>query len=130
MGHNFEDLLTRIEDKEFEEWIRSRNGKFRFIVYPEKRDMEKDIDALDLSMRSYNCLKRAGYATIKELIAALTHGESLMNVRNLGKKSADEIMFKLFLYNYGSVSQERRGAYFEKVKKINTSPHPDELLVR
>ena len=54
---------------------------------------EKKIEELDLSVRSYNCLKRAGINTIGEL--AQKTEEEMMRVRNLGRKSLKEIMQKL-----------------------------------
>ena len=57
------------------------------------RSVEKTIDDLDLSVRSYNCLKRAGINTVKEL-AAMTE-EEMLKVRNLGKKSFEEVVEKL-----------------------------------
>ena len=51
------------------------------------------ISTLDLSVRSYNCLKRAGFVTLDEL-ANITMDE-LVNIKNLGKKSVDEIISKL-----------------------------------
>jgi DNA-directed RNA polymerase sigma subunit (sigma70/sigma32) len=62
----------------------------------EQRDIitrNSDISELDLSVRSYNCLKRARINTIKEL-SELTH-EKLMKIRNLGRKSQKEIIEKL-----------------------------------
>lgn len=59
------------------------------IVYTE--DMA--IDELDLSVRSYNCLKRAGIHTLGVLRTMTT--EDLMHVRNLGRKSYEEILEKL-----------------------------------
>ncbi|WP_368653632.1 DNA-directed RNA polymerase subunit alpha [Ornithinibacillus sp. 4-3] len=55
--------------------------------------MEKTIEELDLSVRSYNCLKRAGINTVQEL--ATKSEEDMMKVRNLGRKSLDEIKLKL-----------------------------------
>ena len=51
------------------------------------------IDELELSVRSYNCLKRAGFNTVEDL--SKTTIEKLMRVRNLGKRSIDEILAKL-----------------------------------
>ncbi len=55
--------------------------------------LEMTIEELELSVRSFNCLKRAGINTVEEL----THKseEDMMKVRNLGKKSLDEVKFKL-----------------------------------
>ncbi len=51
------------------------------------------IDELELSVRSYNCLKRAGINTVKELCNKTP--EEMMKVRNLGRKSLDEVLNKL-----------------------------------
>ncbi len=55
--------------------------------------MEMTIDELDLSVRSYNCLKRAGINTIHELTQKTP--DDMMKVRNLGKKSLEEVKHKL-----------------------------------
>lgn len=55
--------------------------------------MEMSIEDLDLSVRSFNCLKRANINTVAELIAKTE--EEMMKVRNLGKKSLDEVKKKL-----------------------------------
>jgi DNA-directed RNA polymerase subunit alpha len=55
--------------------------------------LEITIEELDLSVRSYNCLKRAGINTVEELI--MRNEEEMMKVRNLGKKSLEEVQQKL-----------------------------------
>lgn len=57
------------------------------------RVMEMTIEELDLSVRSYNCLKRAGINTVEELTRKTE--EDMMKVRNLGKKSLEEVIQKL-----------------------------------
>lgn len=57
------------------------------------RLMEMTVEELDLSVRSYNCLKRAGINTVDELLRKTE--EDMMKVRNLGKKSLAEIKEKL-----------------------------------
>jgi len=57
------------------------------------RKLEKKIEELDLSVRSYNCLKRAGINTVGEL--AQKAEEEMMRVRNLGRKSLKEVVQKL-----------------------------------
>ena len=51
------------------------------------------IEELDLSVRSYNCLKRAGINTVEDLIN--NSEEDMMKVRNLGRKSLEEVINKL-----------------------------------
>lgn len=57
------------------------------------RLMDMSIEELDLSVRSYNCLKRAGINTVAELLQRSE--EDMMKVRNLGKKSLEEVTQKL-----------------------------------
>ena len=68
-------------------------------IMVEKEDNEKEkvlemnIDELELSVRSYNCLKRAGINTVEELCNRTP--EDMMKVRNLGRKSLEEVLAKL-----------------------------------
>jgi len=76
----------------------SENAKSAEIMV-EKEDNEKEkvlemnIDELELSVRSYNCLKRAGINTVQELCNR--NSEDMMKVRNLGRKSLEEVLSKL-----------------------------------
>ncbi|NLK29052.1 MAG: DNA-directed RNA polymerase subunit alpha [Clostridiales bacterium] len=76
----------------------SENAKTAEIMV-EKEDNEKEkvlemnIDELELSVRSYNCLKRAGINTVEELTNKTA--EDMMKVRNLGRKSLEEVLSKL-----------------------------------
>lgn len=68
-------------------------------VMVEKEDNQKEkilemsIDELELSVRSYNCLKRAGINTVQELCNKTS--DDMMKVRNLGRKSLEEVLAKL-----------------------------------
>jgi len=76
----------------------SENGVTADVMI-EKDDDEKgkwdemNIDELELSVRSYNCLKRAGINTVQELCSKTT--DDMMKVRNLGRKSLEEVLGKL-----------------------------------
>ena len=62
------------------------------------------IDELDLSVRSFNCLKRANINTVADLINKT--GEDMMKVRNMGKKSLDEVQKKLEMMGLSLASEE------------------------
>ena len=76
----------------------SENARSAEIMI-EKEDDEKEkalemsIDELELSVRSYNCLKRAGINTVEELTNKTS--EDMMKVRNLGRKSLEDVLEKL-----------------------------------
>ena len=59
--------------------------------------LEMTIEELDLSVRAYNCLKRAGINTVAELVQR--NQEDMMKVRNLGRKSLEEVEQKLEALN-------------------------------
>jgi DNA-directed RNA polymerase subunit alpha len=61
--------------------------------------LEMTIEELDLSVRAYNCLKRAGINTVAELVQR--NQEDMMKVRNLGKKSLEEVEQKLIALGLG-----------------------------
>jgi DNA-directed RNA polymerase subunit alpha len=64
-----------------------------------ERLLDMTIEELDLSVRSYNCLKRAGINTVGELVRKTE--EEMMKVRNLGKKSLEEVEHKLIDLGFG-----------------------------
>lgn len=76
--------------------VEEENGAGTFAEPQEDssaKTMEMTIEDLDLSVRSYNCLKRAGINTVAEL--AQKSEEDMMKVRNLGRKSLEEVKKKL-----------------------------------
>lgn len=66
--------------------------------------LEMTIEELDLSVRAYNCLKRAGINTVAELVQR--NQEDMMKVRNLGKKSLEEVEQKLTALGLGLRSSD------------------------
>ena len=66
--------------------------------------LEMTIEELDLSVRSFNCLKRAGINTVEDLTTKTE--EDMMKVRNLGKKSLDEVINKLHSFNLDLRSED------------------------
>ena len=83
------DLLTNVQDavKDIENVMKESTGETNTVgaVVP--------IEDLDLSVRSYNCLKRAGIKTVEELTQKSE--DDMIRVRNLGKKSLKEVKEKL-----------------------------------
>ncbi len=76
----------------------SENAKSAEVMVEQEEDekvkaLEMNIDELELSVRSFNCLKRAGINTVEELISKTP--EDMMKVRNLGRKSLEEVLEKL-----------------------------------
>ena len=60
--------------------------------------LKMTIEELDLSVRSFNCLKRAGINTVEDLVSKSE--EDMMKVRNLGRKSLEEVIWKLAQLGY------------------------------
>ena len=68
--------------------------------------MEMTIDDMDLSVRSYNCLKRANINTVEDLISKTE--EEMMKVRNLGRKSLEEVINKLAMMGLSLASDDNQ----------------------
>ena len=96
LGINKDDLyqIPNLSTKCIEEIIQSIKDKYDIDVYP-KEELENDIliEDLNLSIRSFNCLKRAGIHTLQDILNQ-TEGD-VYKIRNLGRKSAQEIHKKL-----------------------------------
>ena len=79
-------------------------------IMVEKGDSSKEkvldmtIEELDLSVRSFNCLKRAGINTVEDLIGKTE--EDMMKVRNLGRKSLEEVIAKLDSFGFSLSSDD------------------------
>ena len=89
-------------------------------MYMTKEMMDAPIDVLDLGVRSYHCLMRAGYKTVGQVVEAVTSEEGIGGIRNCGKKSVREIKEQLFLFNYNCMDASRRDAYLQEVVLLNT----------
>lgn len=98
-----------------------KGGKFYFNFYLNNKTGDAPIEALDLGVRAYNSLKRAGYSTIGELAEAIAEGTEIAKIRNCGAKSCREIMEKLFLYQYNILPNEKRESYVKEVILLNAS---------
>lgn len=70
----------------------------------QKKVLEMNIDDMDLSVRSFNCLKRAGIQTVEDLTKKSE--EDMLKVRNLGRKSLDEVISKLESYGLSLKSKD------------------------
>ena len=94
--HSVEEVLAFLKPMldvfhvETEESVEELSG-------PSELTKHTPIEDMYLSVRSYNCLKRYGVDTVEDLIDACEHPEDLLKVRNLGRKSLQEIINKLFL---------------------------------
>ena len=77
-------------------------GSMEIMVEKEEDQKEKalemTIEELELSVRSFNCLKRAGINTVEDLISKSE--DDMMKVRNLGRKSLEEVIAKLESLNF------------------------------
>ena len=97
-----------------------KSKKFYFNFYLNNETKSTQIDMLDLSTRSYNSLKRAGYATVGELAEAIAGGTELRKIKNCGAKSCKEILEKLFLYQYSVLPRDKRKDYVKEIILLNS----------
>lgn len=115
-------LMESLEDVKL---LEKKGSRFYYKLHLTKEMREESLDELDLSVRSSNCLHRAGYFKIGQLVDALAAGMSLSSIRNCGKNSAREIMEHLFLYQYGKVAKAKRDIYLLETVVYNLQKQID-----
>ena len=115
----FKEIMEMVPGMDFMEMKKQKGGRFKFPMYINDRMMRTDLEALELSMRSSNSLHRAGYQTIGNVVQAIERPEDLKKIRNCGEKSVNEIMEKLFCYQYVQLDKARRVKYIKRIVEIN-----------
>lgn len=96
-----------------------KRGKYRFPIYLNNSIMGADIENLDLSVRANNCLRRAGYSTVGDLVNSIDSDEDLKKIRQCGKTSVSEIMNSLLCFQYEMLSPESKRKYVERINEMN-----------
>lgn len=119
------EMNSYLDDTTIEEILVRNHKLFRFQMMLKPEHLEQSIENLDFSVRSYNCLKRAGLNTIGDLVDFCyakdeeTSKKQLRHIRNCGTNSADEILIKLFYYQFSILPDYRRKTYMKKIQEIN-----------
>ena len=108
-GRDIISLAAKIMEEHIRMFVSlSELGNIGILVPPEEdkktRILEMTIEEMDLSVRSYNCLKRANIHTVEDLTKKTE--DDMLKVRNLGKKSLDEVIFKLESYGLKLMDKE------------------------
>ena len=122
------DGIIETSDPAVLELKEKHGGSFLFRLHMNEHMRSTPLEALELGQRSYNCLKRAGYSTIGELVDAISGGQELKGIRNCRAKSVREIMEQLFLYQYNSLRPENQDAYLMEVIRMNVDKMADDQL--
>lgn len=96
-----------------------KERRLRFPMYVNETLMTTELDVLDLSQRSSNCLHRAGFRTIGQLVETIDGSEDLKKIRNCGTKSVNEIMEKLLCYQYEKLDDAGKKRYLKRILELN-----------
>ena len=115
----FEEMEILVPTADFMEIKKQRNGKLRFPIYINEKIKATELELLELSVRSSNCLRRAGFKTVGELVEVIEGSEDLRKIRNCGSKSVDEIMEQLFCYQYCQLDTPQKIKYINKLIDLN-----------
>lgn len=91
----------------------------RMKIAYSRKTCDTSIDDMQLSVRAWNALKRAGVNTIGELIDVIQE-DGLMKIRNLGKKSMTEIKTRILETGFRDLTETEKIRYFEYVIDNNT----------
>lgn len=119
------EMNRYLNDTTIEEILKRNRKMFHFKVMFTSEQMAQDIDVLDLRPRAYNCLKRYGYNTVGDVINGVETREEesskrqLLKIRNLGRNTAEEILMKIFYYQFLVLPDEKKSNYMQKIVTAN-----------
>ena len=108
------------------EFLYEHKKFIRFNVYLSKKELDENLSVLDLSQRSINCLRRVGFTTLGDLLKAISvtgderSKEKLLRLRNLGRKSAEEILLTIMCYQFQILSDKEKADYLQDIMKLNS----------
>jgi len=111
--------MSRYSTRPMEEVIRERGDHFRYPVYMSATFMNTALEDMELSVRAYHCLQRAGYKTIGDMLSKIEGKEDLLKIRNMGKLSANEVMIGLCCFQFSMLNEERKEKFVKRVLELN-----------
>ena len=109
-------VLSQIDGAET---LIKHNSRFIFRLYVTQSMEETPIEGLDLTVRAYNSLRRAGFDTVGDLLNALESGFELKSIKNCGVQSVRDIKIRLFLLQYNSLPAHKRNDYLAETIAMN-----------
>ena len=92
------------------------DGNVRFPIIEKSSFMEKSIDELDLNVRAYNALRRNGIKTVSEILDNI---DTLPKIRGCGRKTVNDILYKVCCNYYSTLDKKGRESYLQKIEELN-----------
>lgn len=111
----------RKDCKELRDVCSRLGARPRFPVYMGEELLKTPVEDLELTVRSFNCLRRAGMMTVGDIVGSIDSRADLLKIRNLGMKSADEIMDAIMEYQFTILPEGQRSKYLRRVEELNSS---------
>ena len=113
--------MSKLMNGSMEEFVKERGEHFRYPVYMSAAFMNTVIEEMELSVRAYNCLKRAGYGTIGDLVSKIEGKADLLKIKNMGKLSANEVMVSLCCFQFSLLTEEKKRNYVNRIVELNVA---------
>lgn len=113
--------MSKYLGSSMEEFVKKRGEHFRYPVYMSDVFMNTNLEDMELSVRAYHCLQRAGYKTIGDLVSKIEGKADLLKIRNMGKLSANEVMVSLCCYQFSLLNEEKKRNYIKRIIELNAA---------
>lgn len=118
MTKELEKILNEGMTQEQRDMLKKKRN-IKFPLYCRQSFLDSSIDEMNLSVRSYNCLKRAGLHTVGDLIESVNNWSDLLKIRNMGTKSAKEVIYGIFVLQYNSLKPNEQKIFLAKTVAMN-----------
>lgn len=115
------DLIRSANENGVVQALNAAFGKSINVSVPfSQKACETSIDSIDFSARAVNAMKRSGIFTVGDVIDRIANGE-LPRIRNLGKKTENEIKTRIMVFGYERLTENERKRFFYDVVDKNCS---------
>ena len=113
--------MSKYSTRPMEVLVKERGDHFRYPVYMSEAFMNTTLEDMELSVRAYHCLQRAGYKTIGDLVSKIEGKADLLKIRSMGKLSANEVMVRLCCYQFSLLNEEKKRNYIRRILELNAA---------
>lgn len=113
-------LISAVNDNDLLPVLCAEFGDCLKVSIPfSQKACDTDIDEIDFSVRAMNALKRVGVFTVGEVIDLIA-SDGLLHIRNLGKKTQNEIKTRILVFGYERLTENEKKRFFYDVVNKNS----------
>lgn len=111
--------MDNFGDRRHKEFMNDRDERFLFPVYLNSGIRGIDLESAEMTIHTTNCLKRAGFQRMGDILEHAKSRRDLLKIRNFSSKSAHELLVALFCYQFRLLDLQEQKEYVSRILELN-----------